>query len=157
MRAIPIAISVLASLLLAPAASASEEFPPEIQDFLQLDYTPVCTICHATDLGGLGTVVQPFGMKMMSRGLVAGDLDSLHTAILALDAEGSDVDGDGVGDIDELRAGTDPNTGLDAEPPEYGCLGRVAPTRSAWPGAALALAAAALAVIARRPRRMRGA
>ena len=88
---------------------------------------------------------------MQSRGLQPADLQSLRNALTALEAEGSDVDEDGVGDIQELRDGTNPNLagGLE-DPPEYGCLGNVAPTRSVWPGATLALAA--LAILVRRRR-----
>lgn len=135
-------------LLAAPAAHASLPFPSEISDHLGGD-TPVpdCTICHATDLGGLGTVVKPFGMKMQERGLVAQNVSSLRTALDALEAEMSDVDGDGTPDIQELRDGTDPNPegeGID-QAPEYGCIGNVAPTRSTLPGSLLALGAALLA------------
>lgn len=62
-----------------------------------------------------------------------------------------DVDGDGIGDIQELRDGTDPNSAGDASGPEYGCIGNVAPVRSVWPGAAVVLAALALIAVRRRP------
>ena len=148
MRALALFIVLLA--FAAPAA-ASPSFPPEMDAHLALGYEPVCTICHSTLLGGLGTVVQPFGIKMQSRGLQPADLQSLRNALTALEAEGSDVDEDGVGDVQELRDGTNPNLagGLE-DPPEYGCLGNVAPTRSVWPGATLALAA--LAILVRRRR-----
>lgn len=133
----------------AGTAAASPSFPPEMDAHLSLGYEPVCTICHQTLTGGLGTVVQPFGVKMQSRGLVAANLETLRTALNALEAEGSDVDEDGIGDIQELRDGTDPNSsGAFEDPPEYGCLGNVAPVRSRWPGAMLVIAA--LAILVRR-------
>ena len=138
---------VIALALGAPAAHASLPFPSEISDHLDNAPVPECTICHETNTGGLGTVVQPFGEKMMSRGLTAQNVSSLRTALDALEAEGSDVDGDGTPDITELRNGTNPNPeGGDVDdPPEYGCIGNVAPTRSVFPGALLALAGALLA------------
>lgn len=152
------ALAITFLLAGAPVAHASLPFPSEIADHLGGD-TPVppCTICHSNDLGGLGTVVQPFGVKMMERGLVAQNVASLRLALDALEAEGSDVDGDGVPDIQELRNGTNPNPegGL-GDPPEYGCIGNVAPTRSAFPGATLSLVAA-LAAIGLRGRASRRA
>lgn len=139
------------SLLALAFVLASPTFPPEIDAHLSLGYEPACTLCHDSLAGGFGTVVQPFGQKMQARGLVAGDLGSLRGALDDLESEGSDVDGDGVADIQELRDGTDPNSsgGL-AEPPEYGCIGNIAPTRSSWPGAAAVLAA--IAFVSRRRR-----
>ena len=148
MRALLAAVFVF---LFATPALASNSFPTAIDGHLSLGYEPVCTLCHQTLLGGSGTVVQPFGQKMRSRGLVANNLPSLNNALDALDAEGSDVDEDGIGDIQELRDGTDPNVGGSASGPEYGCIGNVAPVRSAWAGAALMLAALSLIAARRRP------
>lgn len=144
------ALLTLGFFALATPALASQEFPPHIDDTLTLGYEPVCTICHQTLTGGFGTVVQEFGQAMQARGLVAGDLTSLENALAALDAEGSDVDGDGVGDIQELRNGSDPNSASGGEGPEYGCVGNVAPVRSSWPGAALVLTALALIALRRK-------
>lgn len=113
-----------AVLGVAAPAQASEIFPPEIRKELELDAAPNCTICHATDVGGLKTVVKPFGLRMQERGLLYRNLPSLRIALTALEGEGSDVDGDGVSDIDELRDGTDPNvdpSGKAPIVPEYGC------------------------------------
>ena len=138
-------VILLAGLVVATPALASDVYPARIQLELSLAAEPPCTTCHASDLGGFGTVVQPFGQSMMARGLVAGDEQSLVNALAALSAEGTDSDGDGVGDIDELIAGTDPNSagGL-APPPEYGCLGNVTAGTRASPWPLLPLAAFAL-------------
>jgi len=45
----------------------------------------------------------------MRYGLVRDDDDLLERVINAMDVNGDDSDGDGVGDIAELRAETDPN------------------------------------------------
>jgi hypothetical protein len=61
---------------------------------------------------------------MLSRGLDAYDEQLLVNALLALDGEGTDSDGDGAADLDELRQGDDPNAapGGDAPiVPDYGC------------------------------------
>lgn len=140
---------MIALLAYTSVALASPVFPQTIDAHLSLGYEPDCTVCHATLAGGFGTVVQPFGQKMQARGCAAGDTTSLETALDALAAEQSDVDSDGVGDIQELVDGTDPNSADGAvDPPEYGCIGNVAPTKSAWPGAAIVLLG--LAFTARR-------
>ena len=65
----------LGCLLAAAPASASAEFPIVIQNHLNLPdaYIPDCTLCHATDTGGLNTVTRPFGKQGLARGLKAGD------------------------------------------------------------------------------------
>jgi hypothetical protein len=53
---------LLSSLLVAlwsSVARASLAFPGEIAKTLSLSYRPASTLCHATEEGGLGTVVQP--------------------------------------------------------------------------------------------------
>ena len=97
---------------------------------------PACTLCHETESGGFGTVTTPFGKSMMARGLVAQNLASLDTALDALAAEHTDSDGDGVPDIGELQAGSDPNVagGGSVTPPSYGCF-----DASGQPGSPLAL------------------
>ena len=120
MRRALLAVTVLAGGL----AHASSIFPPEVRAHLGLSYTPACTLCHNTPSGGFGTVTTPFGTSMIARGLVAQNLQSLDTALDALAAEKKDSDGDGVADIDELKAGTDPNVagGGSYPPPSYGCF-----------------------------------
>lgn len=105
-------------LLLSPI------FPGTVESHLGLTYTPQCTLCHETLAGGFGTATQPFGVAVMSRGAVAGNTATLEIALDALDAENRDSDGDTVSDIDELRAGTNPN-GAEGPEPEFGCFGRI--------------------------------
>ncbi|NUQ73084.1 MAG: hypothetical protein HUU21_05970 [Polyangiaceae bacterium] len=121
--------SAVAALILnaAAPAAATPTFPPRIAAELGLPNPPACSLCHegATQKG---TVITPFGASMRSRGLVAYDEGSLTNALLALEGEGTDSDGDGVGDIEELLQGADPNEvegagggGDAAIVPEYGC------------------------------------
>ena len=122
-------VVLLAGLLIAAPALASTEYPPTIKAQLGLMQAPDCTLCHRDDNGGARTVVRPFGRTLESRfGLTGGNVGLLRAAITADDNEHFDSDGDGVSDIDELRAGSNPNVGLSGEEapldfplPETGC------------------------------------
>jgi hypothetical protein len=134
-------------------ALASPIFPDAIAETVGAgSNVPVCTICHASLSGGIGTVVKPFGQYMQSRGLTFGNTDSLKAALQAMIGEKHDTDGDGIPDVDELKAGTDPNgaSNSDVEPIAYGC-GRVAP-RPPLDGAAFFAALVVMVALVRRPR-----
>jgi len=141
---------LLLAVLGGGAAHASSIYPPEIRNHLSLSYTPDCSVCHANGQTGFGTVTTPFGTSMRSRGLVAQNIGSLDTALDALAAERKDSDGDGVPDIDELKAGTNPNVagGGDVPPPSYGCF-----DVSGQTGSPLALLPVALGLLLLRVRR----
>ena len=101
---------LLGLVLGAPlAARATPDFPAAIARDLQLSAPPPCTICHATNQGGAGTVTKPFGKYLVSRGLVPFDESSLATALAAAAGEQHDSNGDGISDIDALKQGLDPN------------------------------------------------
>ncbi|HUM12164.1 MAG TPA: hypothetical protein VLT82_14560 [Myxococcaceae bacterium] len=146
MRRALVAITVLAGGL----AHASSTFPAEVRSHLGLSYTPDCSLCHANGQTGFGTVTTPFGTSMRARGLVAQNIASLDTALDALNAEHKDSDGDGTPDIDELKAGADPNVagGGNVPPPTYGCF-----EVSGQSGSPLALLPLALAWLLLRIRR----
>lgn len=152
--------SFLVALVLsfAPAAVASTTYPSAVRSHLTAERIPSCTACHETSAGGAGTVTKPFGEAMMAEGLVGGSDEAALTAALdALEAAGTDSDGDGTGDIDELRAGTDPNaaagTAGDEETVAYGfgCAG-TGNTNAPDVAPALLLVVAALVRVRRRPR-----
>ena len=66
----------------------------------------------------------PFGLAMRARGLVAYDENSLNMALEQMAKDNVDSDGDAMSDLDELRAGRDPNvpgTGTGIENILYGC------------------------------------
>jgi MYXO-CTERM domain-containing protein len=145
---------VLISLLLA-TAWASPTYPAKVSEDLGTPCVPQCTICHADNGGGSGTVVQDFGVAMMAAGLTGGSqYDLLQTALDTLDSDGTDSDGDGAPDIDALVAGVDPNTGeafcaTDTLTPTYGCIGSAVPA----PASALGALAGLLGITSLRRRR----
>jgi hypothetical protein len=155
-------LAVLVSLAAAvlaqtQTANASTEFPPVIADTLGITSQSACTICHATDLGGYGTVVKPFGIYMRSRGLKAHNADSLRGALAAMIAEKHDTDENGQTDEDALKAGADPNPPINpdvSEPIQYGCF-RIATHRPESGLGWFAFGAAALLWL-RRAQRRRG-
>jgi hypothetical protein len=122
-------------------ARATPNFPPAIQSYLPTPSAPACEICHVGPQQ-LGTVRTAFGTAMRARGLVAFDETSLRAALDKMAADKVDSDGDGVTDIDALKAGTDPNGGGAATVgPEYGC--NAASTNGEW---AIAVVSALVAV-----------
>ncbi len=106
-------------------ARATPNFPGAISRDLQLSAPPACTICHATNEGGIGTVVKPFGKYLVSRGLSPFDESSLAGSLAAAQGERHDSDGDGISDIAALQQGLDPNgapaAGPQIEDPTFGC------------------------------------
>jgi hypothetical protein len=148
------AVSCLLGLLAtAPPVAASVAFPEAMRQELELDAVappaPGCRVCHKDDVGGLKTVTTPFGRSMLAAGTTAVNVSTVVASLRALEADGTDSDGDGVGDIEELRAGTDPNAGqapdgsptapVDQVPlPETGCsLGGSGTPSTAWVWASL--------------------
>jgi hypothetical protein len=111
---------LLGALVLLPSpARATPNFPDAVAAHLALSTKPDCTLCHA-GAPGRGTVTTPFGTTLRSRGAAAYDEAALRLALDALAAENKDSDADGISDIEELRAGDDPNGGA-AVVLEYGC------------------------------------
>ena len=115
-------------LLLLRPASAYTLFPGWIYEHLDLASegvsAPPCTICHLDMNGEKGTVVKPFGIWMYDHGLRGDSTEQQLGDLLDQNEDkGVDSDGDGVGDIDEIRDGEDPSVaGGTLSPPQYGCL-----------------------------------
>lgn len=112
-------------ILIAVALLATPDFPGAIARDLEIQAAPRCSVCHATDEGGAGTVVRPFGVYLRSRGLRAFDEESLRNALLAAAGEHHSSNGEGISDIDALKGGEDPNapggTGEADLAPAFGC------------------------------------
>jgi hypothetical protein len=142
-------VGVLAMVLVAFSGSvvrATPNFPDAVATHLGMSASPDCTLCHA-GTPGRGTVTTPFGTTLRSRGAQAYDEASLRLALDALSAEKKDSDGDGTSDIDELRAGQDPNgSGGDVVKPEYGCTAGPRTPKSGSLAAPLLLLAATLSI-----------
>lgn len=135
------------------SAQAKEQFPSEVESDLALGYQVPCSVCHIKGNTGSSTPITPFALSLRDRGL-SGDRASLSTALSRLEADGTDSDGDGVDDIAELKAGTDPNSSANADlatvqAPGYGC-GGTAPKGHGGPALAGAMGLAWLILRRRR-------
>ena len=130
----------LALVFASGSAMASPPYPAVVQEQWALPTTPACTLCHATDSGGTGTVVTYFGRQMQAFGLRAEDESSLIAALARDKTEHTDSDGDGEPDYDALVSAKSPNSGPGPKgggppAPEWGCAmgsmhARSAPTLS---------------------------
>ena len=107
-----------AALTLSSAVGlASPDYPAALSDLLELDRTPACTLCHSDDIGGENTVTTRFGKTLLALGAEGKSQNSLRSAVTDSESENYDSDSDGVGDVQELLDGSDPNR-IDREPPE---------------------------------------
>jgi len=159
--------SLGAVLLVATPARSDQHLPAYLQSRFNLACTPDCTLCHSRALGGPGfarDAVTATG-QVVKGGLhdrlascpsfVPTDPSTYDTAFNNCLAS-SDTDGDGVKDLDEFKAGTDPNDGASGAEicgngPTYGCV-RVARSGSI-DGVALLVSSAVLLMGIARVRR----
>jgi hypothetical protein len=104
----------------APVAVAKEEFPREIAQHLGAKTNPPCGLCHEYGKTGNATLTTPFAWSMRARGMSNGG--SILGALDRVAADKVDSDGDGALDVDELVAGSDPNS-PDSTPGHPGTVG----------------------------------
>ena len=157
---------VAGPLLVASLAFATPSFTGVIQTELMMGGPPpgLCALCHVNNQTVSGTVTTPFGRTMRMQGLAPNNEASLRSALVAIEAAGTDSDMDGCADVLELRSmptATNPNRAGDCSPADagsagggtavgggtaggsnvgpvrYGCGANVVPTL--WTGAFLAL------------------
>lgn len=149
------ALSALVILGSTARVSASESYPGAMQEELDMPCAPPCTVCHQSNQGGIGTIKpDSFGAAVVERGLGFREDDCIPAALAAVESGATgdacagtlgpgsgasvDSDGDGAGDLQELREGTDPNGSANASlcALTYGCGARIAPEprshRWAW-------------------------
>ncbi len=156
MRRIPLILAFLPLALVAMTgvALARPEFPESLQKATGSPCVPQCSVCHESVNGG-GPADQPFAKSLGDYGGYEGS-DAIQAGIDGLKQDNVDSDGDGVGDVEEFRRGTDPNYAGDALLclPDVGCGAHVAP-RAPEDGidAAFALAVALGLVASKRRRR----
>lgn len=147
--------SVLAVMSVLPRlAFGVQTYPEEIKAHLVLNFDPPCTLCHATNEGGLGTVVTLFGKSMMGEGLTT-NFSSLDTALERMATDNVDSNGDGTSDIDQLKRSLDPNTGArytSTGPQQYGCGARVATRPPSRMGNIVLFVGLSVACLVRRKR-----
>lgn len=104
-----VGLCVLVASLVAPRARASESYPEAIDRALGTPCPPACITCHTRPSGGELTANTLVGISMRRAGLKCCDTSLLFDVLATLEANGTDSDTDGTPDIEELRAGTDPN------------------------------------------------
>lgn len=173
MTAVLPAVLTAVGLLCSGEAHASPGYTEALQKALGIDCPPRCTLCHEDNEGGLGTIrPASFGEVVVAVGdLEADDEARLRCTLLLLDpaceeppecaTEGqsciaADTDADGMTDIEELKAGRNPNV-----PGEgvlcgaaFGCGAQVAPRSGSdgqrWPLYAAVMTLLGLYAAARR-------
>lgn len=145
----------VALVAFAPQSHASESYPKTIERALDTPCAPDCTTCHTRPSGGNLTANTPVGISARRAGLECCDTSQLLDVLGTLETNRTDSDADGTPDVDELRAGTNPNA-LEGKlecyvpPAEEGCAVDSCATpssrRASWlaPFAAFVLAAAAV-------------
>lgn len=152
-------LTLMVALALGAAAEAKEEFPREMARHLAAASDPLCGVCHQDGKTGKDTLVTPFAWAMRARGM-AGQ-DTLLGALDRVRADAVDSDGDGTTDVDELIAGSDPNSAASTpampgtvRDPQLGCA--VAPGSRDGGARTLGFAALVAVCIFRRRRARRG-
>jgi hypothetical protein len=153
------AIAALAPLFHSTLAKAERSFPSALEQDVPLSYLVPCSVCHIKGNTGSSTAITAFALSLRARGL-SEERSSIAAAMAQLATDRVDSDGDGKSDVDELVAGTDPNSSANGrligeQEPGYGC-GGTAPTGSERGGQAAAVVGLGGWLLRRRRDRGRG-
>jgi MYXO-CTERM domain-containing protein len=157
------ALAFLAAVAVPASAAAKPKFPCDLlfalgatpnrdQCVMMNEQVRPCSVCHLGGKTGGATPFTPFAWGMRARGMSGSD-SSVESAILKMQTDGVDSDGDGVPDAQEIIDGTDPNepgTAKDIQDPQLGCA---VGGRQTAGGLGAALAVGALALFGGRRRR----
>jgi hypothetical protein len=104
-----VVVAGLGVLLSASSVHAEPDFPAAIQTAAGIPCEPPCTLCHTTSPGTLQTATKAFAITLLGSGLLPTHPETMTAAVATLRTKKVDTDGDGVIDVDELAAGTDPS------------------------------------------------
>lgn len=130
------------ALFVSNSALASDVFPGAVRDTLEMPCLPSCLLCHTVNPGMSGLTDQPFTLAMTGNAGLPnpGETAWVERGLAALGA--TDSDEDGMSDLDELKAGRDPNVkgagDICAPDVHYGCgaASVATPASGGWSGAA---------------------
>lgn len=164
LKALPFVAALAFGVSVSLPARASEPFPAHLAEKYEMPCVPACTLCHLTSDGGARNFREGFVVSLLDvqreTGLTieGGVATSLDPLLAVIESRAIDQDKDGIPDIDELGAGTDPGgAGMLCDVPKYGCgassaSSSVAPSNPTRFGA-LALAASVMLAFGLRRRR----
>jgi hypothetical protein len=119
----------LSSFVTVQSAYAWEQYPAVLKEFGAPGEPPPCTICHISAAGGGEHT--PFG-KVIAANNTLLNLSRLRMVLEMLKANNTDTDKDGVSDMTEIAAGTDPSV-PNAGPPAMSATPTPSPTPSPTP------------------------
>jgi len=108
MSAVYWALLAALTLLWPLQAHASPSYPAVLDDALGLGCSPRCDLCHVSK-PGFATANTPLGRTLRKAKLRCCDDDGLVSVLEQLETTAIDSDGDGIGDIEELKMRDDPN------------------------------------------------
>ena len=120
---LPVLAVITAVMLHAREGAASQHFPGEIRETLQLDCTPTCLLCHKSLEGGSENL-NAYGEDARENRLIMQTPAVFYGADGYASTSNFDEDEEGKNDRDEIIANTDPSSTEDlpiCSEAIYGC------------------------------------